>query len=85
MRKIAVFCFFGSLSLAPCERLTSGEFKLEPGFTLLFNGKNLDGWRERKSKDTLEGKVEAFKGRFKVIEGVIDYDPRWEATGTSRP
>jgi hypothetical protein len=55
--------------------LGAGDFKLEPGYALLFNGKNLDGWRERGSKETLEGKTEAFKGRFKVVEGKLAYDP----------
>ncbi len=87
--------------------LMSGEFKLEPGFTLLFNGKNLNGWREKKitTKDkanlvfqkfgsdidpdklaeeikkieqtpVLDGKTEAYKGRFKVLDGRLVYDPK---------
>jgi hypothetical protein len=42
-RLSAVTLAAGLMLLAP---LTSPaeEFKLEPGFTLLFNGKNLDGW-----------------------------------------
>ena len=52
------------------------EFKLEPGFKLLFNGKNLDGWKEASGKkEALEGKTEAFGGRFKVVEGRLVYDP----------
>lgn len=51
------------------------EFKLEDGFTLLFNGKNLDGWRMKGEKATLEGKTEAFKERFKVVEGKLVIDP----------
>src|SRR6267378_2647687 len=50
--------------------------KIEPGFTLLFNGKNLDGWREASGKKaSLDGKTEAYKGRFKVVEGKLVYDP----------
>jgi hypothetical protein len=49
---------------------------LEPGFALLFNGKNLDGWKEASGKkELLEGKTEAFNGRFKVVEGRLVYDP----------
>ena len=52
------------------------EFKPEPGFTLLFNGKNLDGWQTKAAKpESLEGKAGAFDGRFQVKDGelVIDY------------
>jgi hypothetical protein len=52
------------------------EFKPEPGFTLLFNGKNLDGWKEASGKkEPLDGKTEAYGGRFKVVEGRLVIDP----------
>jgi hypothetical protein len=73
MRKLS-FVLFGLALLLPIPVMSGGEFKLEPGYTLLFNGKNLDGWREKGSKTTLEGKTEAFKGRFKVANGVIAYE-----------
>ena len=54
----------------------AGEFKLEPGFTLIFNGKNLDGWQAKGKKDSsFEGKTDAFKGRFKIQAGSIVIDP----------
>jgi hypothetical protein len=53
----------------------AGKYQLEPGFTPLFNGKNLDGWKT-KSGDSLEGKTEAFQGRFKVIDGNLVIDPK---------
>lgn len=52
------------------------DFKLEPGFTLLLNGKNLDGWKTRTGGDSLEGKTEAYKGRFKVVAGKLIIDPK---------
>jgi hypothetical protein len=56
--------------------VSADDFKLEPDFTLLFNGKNLDGWREASGKkDSLEGKTEAYQGRFKVVDGRLVYDP----------
>src|SRR5262249_8774792 len=71
MRSLSVaVVLFGVALLLPVPVTSGGEFKLEPGFTLIFNGKNLDGWREKGSKDTLEGKTEAFKGRFKVEKGI---------------
>jgi hypothetical protein len=62
--------------LLPLPAGPADKFKLEPGFKLLFNGKNLDGWREASGKKaSLEGKTEAYKGRFKVVEGKLVYDP----------
>jgi hypothetical protein len=56
--------------------LYADDFKPEDGFTLLFNGKNLDGWKEAGGKkEALPGKTEAFQGRFKVMAGVLIYDP----------
>jgi hypothetical protein len=57
-------------------RVHADEFKLEEGFTLLFNGKNLDGWKEASGKkESLEGKTDAYQGRFKVVDGSLVYDP----------
>ena len=77
MRRLALgsLCT-GLLLLLPASGQSADEFKLEPGFTLLFNGKNLDGWKEANGKkEALEGKTEAHGGRFKVKEGVLVYDP----------
>ena len=43
MRRCSPVFLFTGLLLLPS--LSAEEFKLEPGFTLLFNGKNLDGWK----------------------------------------
>jgi hypothetical protein len=47
----------------------------EPGFTLLFNGKDLTGWKQKGSKQSLAGKSDAFKGRFAVKDGELVIDP----------
>jgi 3-keto-disaccharide hydrolase len=76
MRRLSLlFLLAGLVLLTP--RASADDFKLEPGFTLLFNGKNLDGWKEfsGKTKEKLDGKTEAFKGRFKVMDGMIVLDP----------
>ncbi len=52
------------------------EFKLEPGFTLLFNGKNLDGWKTKKGGAALDGMTEAYQGRFKVKDEILVIDPK---------
>ncbi len=51
------------------------DFTPEPGFTLLFNGKDLTGWKEKKGGASLDGKTEAYKGRFKVKDGILAIDP----------
>ena len=53
--------------------LAADEFELEPGFTLLFNGKNLDGWKLR-GGEALTGKTATDKNRFQVIEGRLVID-----------
>lgn len=51
------------------------DFKLEPGFTLLFNGKDLSGWKI-KGGEALDGKMEAKGGRFKVMDGKLVIDDK---------
>lgn len=56
--------------------VAADEFKPEPGFKLILNGKNLDGWQTKGAKPVaLEGKADAFDNRFAVKDGelVIDY------------
>jgi hypothetical protein len=55
----------------------SADVTLEPGFKELLNGKDLTGWRTKgKPGESLDGKAEAHKGRFKVTkEGTLVIDP----------
>jgi hypothetical protein len=47
-------------------------FPPEPGFTSLFNGKDLTGWRYHGSKgEPMEGKTSTPDGRIEVKDGVI--------------
>jgi Domain of Unknown Function (DUF1080) len=77
MRALFRLC---SLSLAlatmavPCR--AADDFKPESGYTLLFNGKDLTGWKEKKGDVSLDGKTEAYKGRFTVKDGVLVIDPK---------
>lgn len=73
MKRLSGLFLFVGLVLA--LQASAGEFKLEPGFTAIFNGKNFDGWQTRGKKDVLEGKTDAFKGRFKIADGIIKIDP----------
>jgi hypothetical protein len=62
----------------------------EPGFTSLFNGMDLSGWRF--GKEPLDGKTATVDGRFKVEKGVIlvtgqrrPDEPRMEEIDTAAP
>ena len=50
------------------------DYKPEDGFTSLFNGKDLTGWKTEKG-ESLDGKTEAYAGRFKMADGVLTIDP----------
>lgn len=60
-----------SISVCPLLLLVLNVAAAEPpeGFTPLFNGKNLTGWKV----------PEGDNGHWKVVDGVIDYDARSEA------
>lgn len=82
MRWIAYSMFVVGLAVT-LPLVYAGESKLEPGFTSLFNGKDLTGWQTQSKKDkkgevtkgeSLEGKTEAYKGRFKVAGGLLAWD-----------
>src|SRR5262249_36158704 len=76
MRRLSSALLLIGLLLMPLPAISADDFKLEPGFALLFNGKDLDGWKEASGKkESLEGKTDAYNGRFKVVEGRIVYDP----------
>src|SRR4051812_25504930 len=62
-------------ALVGLQTAGAGDAKAEPGYTPLFNGKNLDGWKT-KAGESLEGKTEAYKGRFKVFDNKLIIDPK---------
>ena len=73
------------MRLLPCALFVFGmsvvaladDFKLEPGFKLIFNGKNLDGWQTKAGKpESLDTKTEAYEGRFKIKDGEMFLDPK---------
>jgi len=75
MRFLACLVF---LSLPAIGR--ADDAPIEPGFELIFNGKDLTGWKTKATKDkpseSLDGKSEAFGGRFKVRDGELVLDPK---------
>jgi hypothetical protein len=67
---------FAALALAalalPGAGTAGEDFKPEPGFVSLFNGKDLTGWRMGKA--ALDGKAETANKRFTVSDGAIVID-----------
>ena len=58
---------------ATASCLRADDFKPEEGFTPLFNGKDLTGWKTTKG-ESLDGKSDAYNGRFKVADGILTLD-----------
>ena len=78
MRKLPLAVLLSSvIAVLTSPYARAADFTPEPGFTLLFNGTNLDGWQTAKTAmpEPLQGKIEAFGGRFKVVDGTLVYDP----------
>jgi hypothetical protein len=76
MMRTLYFCVVTSLFAVAAGVWTGSghadeDFKLEEGYTSLFNGKDLTGWHVRGNKENLDGKTEAADGRFEVANGVI--------------
>jgi hypothetical protein len=69
-----------SLLLCAAFAAAADDPKAKTDPRLLFNGKNLDGWQTKaagKNKpESLEGKTEAFGGRFAVKDGMLVLDPK---------
>ncbi len=55
--------------------VSAADFKPEPGFVSLFNGRDLSGWCYIPA-ETFEGKVAAPDGRFSARDGVLVVHPR---------
>jgi len=63
--------------LAAAATTPADDFKPEAGYALLFNGKDLTGWKTKaKAGEALDGKAEAFGGRFKAAGGELVIDPK---------
>jgi hypothetical protein len=59
-------------AVAGAGRAADDDFKVEDGYTSLFNGKDLTGWRYKPApKVSLEGRTETPDGRIKVEGGAI--------------
>jgi hypothetical protein len=74
MRHLAAAAVTALLVACPA---VADDFTPEPGFKALLNGKDLTGWKAKgKAGESLDGKAEAHKGRFKVSkDGTLVIDP----------
>jgi hypothetical protein len=58
--------------VVPAGGRAADDFKVEEGFTSLFNGKDLSGWRyPGKQGEALDGKTETPDKRMQVVDGAI--------------
>src|SRR5436190_4482827 len=55
-------------SIAP-PLAQADDFQPEPGYTSLFNGKDLTGWGYR--SNSFDGKIESIDGRYSASNGVL--------------
>ena len=65
--------FFGLILVSAgfvTRLVAADDFKLEPGFVSLFNGKELSGWKYL-SGETFDGKAATPDGRFTAADGVL--------------
>lgn len=77
MRALSLLALSGILAglTSAWVEAADADFKLEPGFTLLLNGKDLTGWKTKKGGESLDGKDEAYGKRFVVKDGKLVIDP----------
>ena len=68
MRTLALIFLSASAAIAE-------DFKPDPGFTALFHGKDLAGWKQTKGGESLDGKAEAYGKRFTFADGTLTIDP----------
>ena len=68
----------GFLALLPCllaiQLALADDFKLEPGYISLFNGKDLTGWGYK--TNNFDGKVASDDGRYSATNGILVVHPR---------
>jgi hypothetical protein len=71
-RKLVVIAILaGGFSASIHAVRAADDFKPEEGYTSLFNGKDLTGWRYLGFKESLAGKTETPDKRIQVVDGVI--------------
>jgi hypothetical protein len=70
----------GLLIIAPARvAVCADAFKVEPGYIILFNGKDLTGWGYLTNDFT--GKTASSDGRYTAKEGILTVNPHKEEAG----
>jgi Domain of Unknown Function (DUF1080) len=69
-----------ALALAAIASVRADDWKPEPGFISLFNGKDLTGWHY-KNEPNLDGKTEATDARYSAKDGIFIVHPHDAAKG----
>jgi 3-keto-disaccharide hydrolase len=62
----------GLTGMGVLQSRAADDFQVEPGYTLLFNGTNLTGWRQGSTR--LEGATETANKKWRVTDGAIVID-----------
>ena len=82
--KILPALLLSSLFLLP-NTIRADEWKPEPGFISLYNGKDLSGWgyrdKEQKVLETFDGKINASDGRYTAKGDTLVVNPRDDSRG----
>jgi hypothetical protein len=66
---------FAALAAFALWARAGDTFKVEAGYTSLFNGKDLTGWHYKQKKQDLAGRTETSDRRFAVKDGIIIVNP----------
>jgi len=75
MNRTTLLSLIGCLAMA-MTRVAAGadDFKLEPGYISLFNGKDLTGWGYL--TNNFDGKTASDDGRYSAADGILTVHPR---------
>jgi hypothetical protein len=75
MNRTILLSLLGLVMVAPCRVVLGADnFKLEPGYISLFNGKDLTGWGYK--TNNFDGKTASSDGRYSVKDGNLVVNPR---------
>ena len=75
MNRTALFSLAGFLIVAPSRiAISADDFKPEPGYVSLFNGKDLTGWGYKTNH--FDGKTGSSDGRYTTKDGILVVNPK---------